>query len=211
MKITKIVMIGIFPFLLYWGLVFIKKNHQIFFQNETHKLSINKFNNNYDIKKTNPESPFAPSLKDYLRETNSESPITSGRSNDWKMIIKKNDNVIFGNGIMGDRHLINQSASNILIYNYASGGLFSVLIFVLLIIRSIFISVKILLLRSIKVDKDNILIISIISIICYLIIRAIAESSFAIFGVDFLIFFIAYIFIEKNYSKLFLSNTKKNK
>ena len=32
-------------------------------------------------------------------------------TNDWRNIIEKNDNYFLGYGAMGDRHLINQSAS----------------------------------------------------------------------------------------------------
>jgi hypothetical protein len=55
---------------------------------------------------------------------------------------------------------------------------------------------------------DNLLIISSIFIQTYLIIRSVAESTFAIFGIDFLIFFSLYLFSEKYYLKTFLS--KKN-
>ena len=51
---------------------------------------------------------------------------SSGRVNDWNEIIKKNENVIFGNGVMGDRILISQSASNGILYTYASSGLVGV-------------------------------------------------------------------------------------
>ena len=53
---------------------------------------------------------------------------SSGRFNDWNEIIKKNENVFFGNGVMGDRILISQSASNGILYTYASSGLVGVLL-----------------------------------------------------------------------------------
>ena len=45
---------------------------------------------------------------------------TSHRFDDWLKIINKNNNFFLGNGVMGDRYLINQTASNILLYSYAS-------------------------------------------------------------------------------------------
>jgi hypothetical protein len=112
---------------------------------------------------------------------------------------------------MGDRFLINQSASNILIYNYASGGIISVVIFIFLILRSIFIFVKVLFVYKILPNKNNLLIMSTIFIQSYLILRGVAESTFAIFGIDFLIFFSLYFFSEKYYSKARLAKKSFNK
>lgn len=142
-----------------------------------------------------------------LRIHHPSSALTSGRLEDWKKIIQKNDHIVFGNGLMGDRFLINQSASNILVYNYASGGIFSVAVFVLLILRSIFVSASLVFIYKIKAKKGNILIMSSIFIQFYLVLRGVAESSFAVFGIDFLIFFTLYLFSEKYYLKAsFLKN-----
>ena len=53
---------------------------------------------------------------------------TSGRSKDWQDILQKNNKIIIGNGVMGDRFLINQSASNLIIYSYASSGLIGIIL-----------------------------------------------------------------------------------
>ena len=55
----------------------------------------------------------------------------SGRISDWKNIILKNKNYIIGYGAMGDRFLINQSASNFFIYIYASSGILGLIIGIL--------------------------------------------------------------------------------
>ena len=57
---------------------------------------------------------------------------SSGRVDDWTDIIKKNQKNFDGNGVMGDRFLINQSASNILVYSYASSGLIGIILIVIL-------------------------------------------------------------------------------
>jgi len=191
--IKKIILIIILPPIIHMGTVYLKSNYS-----DTRSVYVEKYN-----------SVLQP-LGDPTgasRIVHPTSPLTSGRLEDWKKIIQKNDNIVFGNGLMGDRFLINQSASNILIYNYASGGIFSVAVFILLILRSIFVSASLVFIYKIKANKANILIMSSIFIQTYLILRGIAESSFAVFGIDFLIFFTLYLFSEKYYLKAsFLKN-----
>ena len=62
-----------------------------------------------------------------------EDSFSSRRFEDWQNIIKKNQNPILGYGILGDRYLIDQTASSLIFYNYSSGGIVSVLIFLILI------------------------------------------------------------------------------
>ena len=50
-------------------------------------------------------------------------------------------------------------------------------------------------------NKDNYLVFSAAFIIFFLIIRSIVESSFAVFGIDSLIFFSSYFYIEQCYKK----------
>ena len=54
----------------------------------------------------------------------SEGDISAGRFNDWKEVLNKvsGKNIFYGFGAQGDRHLINQTASNGLIYDYSSSG-----------------------------------------------------------------------------------------
>ncbi len=126
---------------------------------------------------------------------------SSQRTKDWKNIIKKNDNYFLGYGAMGDRHLINQSASSLYFYNYASGGLLVVFFFLLLIFRSIYISTTSIFKIFKYPNKDNYLVLSAAFIIFFLVIRSIIESSFAVFGIDSLIFFSSYFYIEQCYKK----------
>ena len=126
---------------------------------------------------------------------------TSRRLDDWKDILAKNTNKFFGNGVMGDRILINQTASNIFLYNYASGGIASIILFGLVMLRSFFICSKIILLYEKIPNNNNILILSACFIQLFLLARGLLETSFAVFGIDFLIFFSAYFFSEKYYSK----------
>ena len=58
-----------------------------------------------------------------------EQSFTSNRFTDWSEIIKNNKSPIFGNGSMGDRFLIDQTASNGFLYIYASAGFFGILFY----------------------------------------------------------------------------------
>ena len=97
--------------------------------------------------------------------------------------------------------MINQSASSLYFYNYASGGLLTVFIFLLLVFRSTFLSIiTIFKLHSIP-DKNNYLVLSAAFIVLFLIIRSLVESSFAVFGIDSLMFFSSYFYLEQSYKK----------
>ena len=115
-----------------------------------------------------------------------KSDFSSGRIDDWKKIYKKNSKIFFGNGVMGDRYLINQSASNGIAYTYASSGIFGVLLFITLSLISFYYAVK----KIIQSKEKNVNFFEVSSsfIILALLARSILETSYAIFSIDFLIF-----------------------
>ena len=103
----------LYPFILiFFFNIFLNFNSNIKVDNDNLKINIfeNKIKRDF------------PTLK---KDSNKEALeyFTSGRSKDWKDIFQKNNKIIIGNGVMGDRFLINQTASNLLIYSYASSGL----------------------------------------------------------------------------------------
>ena len=159
-------------------------------------------NNNNNILKINSVSDYSKDFnaKKFLRPSDPES-FTSNRYDDWKEILKKNDNIFLGNGIMGDRWIINQTASNLILYNYASSGIVGVFLFALLMLRSFFICSKITFLHEKKINKHNYILLSACYIQYFLMGRSLIETSFAVFGIDFLIFFAAYFFTEEYYNK----------
>jgi hypothetical protein len=138
------------------------------------------------------------SAQPFIRTVDPKS-FSSRRFDDWKAILIKNKNIFFGNGVMGDRILINQSASNIFLYNYASGGIISVILFSLVMLRSFFISSKIILFYEKIPNNNNILILSACFIQLFLLARGLLETSFAVFSIDFLMFFSSYFFSERYY------------
>ena len=138
--------------------------------------------------------------RELFRPTDKKS-FSSQRTKDWKNIIEKNNNYFLGNGAMGDRYLINQSASSLYFYNYASCGFLVVFLFLALIFRSIFLCTT-LIFKIIKFpNKDNYLVLSAAFIMLFLLIRSIVEYSFVVFGIDSLIFFSSYFYIEQYYNK----------
>ena len=102
---------------------------------------------------------------------------------------------------MGDRWIINQTASNLILYNYASSGIVGVFLIALLVLRSFFICSKIILFHEKKINKHNYILLSACYTQYFLMGRSLVETSFAVFGIDFLIFFAAYFFTEEYYNK----------
>ena len=158
--------------------------------------------NNNNILKINSVSDYSkdPDVKRFLRPIDPVS-FTSRRYDDWQEILKKNNNIFLGNGIMGDRWIINQTASNLILYNYTSSGIAGVFLFTLLMFRSFFICSKIILFHEKKINKHNYILLSACYIQYFLMGRSLVEASFAVFGIDFLIFFAAYFFTEEYYNK----------
>tara|TARA_B100000902_G_scaffold288549_1_gene274747 strand:- start:153 stop:1538 length:1386 start_codon:yes stop_codon:yes gene_type:complete len=142
---------------------------------------------------------------DKLIRSRDKGSFSSRRTEDWQNIIEKNQNYFLGYGVLGDRYLIDQTASSLIFYNYASGGIVSVFIFFILILRSIYLCIKTIFINYKVPDKDNYIVLSACFIVLFLIIRSLVESSFAVFGIDSLIFFSSYLLIEHSYKE---NNTK---
>ena len=121
---------------------------------------------------------------------------TSGRLEDWVSLLNNfnyNDNLFFGYGSQGDRYLINQTASNGFIYAFASSGIIG-LIFYIIFNLMIFINmVKHFFYKRIN---DQI-IFSCLIVIILLLLRSLIESSFAVFGVDFILILMSGFIINK--------------
>lgn len=127
--------------------------------------------------------------------------IGSGRFNDWKNIISNNNNIIIGNGAMGDRYLINQSASNFFVYIYASSGFVGFIVSIIFFIKIAICCFKYLLYEKFKPTKKNYKFLISITLIVFILFRSISETSFGIFGIDFLVFATAlhYILMYKKH------------
>ena len=129
---------------------------------------------------------------------------TSNRFNDWKTIIKQNDNILIGHGSMGDRYLINQTASNYFIYLYSASGLIGLFFGIITYFFGLFLVLKHLIDSKLRVTKKNRLNFITTAIISFFLLRATTETSFSNFGIDFLIFFSAiYNQLDSKYNNFF--------
>lgn len=137
---------------------------------------------------------------------------TSGRIEIWKRSLKiiRDKKIILGYGPMSDRvllikdanknkpelHFWDNNSSNALIYSYLSGGIISFISLVLiyfLTIKEILISTFI---KKLFMNKDIFAQFAIITL-SFLVIRSIFENSFALFGIDLIIFFASYNIVTK--------------
>ena len=128
---------------------------------------------------------------------NNQALTTSGRIEDWKKIINKfdyNNNLFFGYGAQADRYLINQTASNGLLYAFVSSGILGLMFFLILSLTS-----GMQVLKYLFFEKQKIL----IDYFCFVImtvmlIRSLVETSYSLFGVDLILFYTAFILMQRN-------------
>jgi len=130
----------------------------------------------------------------------SEGDISSGRFSDWNEILNRisGKNIFYGFGAQGDRYLIKQSASNGLIYAYSSSGLIGLIFFITFLIMVGLKTIKIFIYQF-KKNIEEILHCIIISLLS---LRTILETSYAVFGVDLILFTLALSFIFDNNIKV---------
>ena len=114
---------------------------------------------------------------------------SSNRFDDWKIVIKdilynkKKKIFLLGYGAQGDRYLINQSASNAIIYALVSSGVIGVF-FLLATLLCLVPQLINFILRIHEKDEHY----KYFMIFTILLARSILESSYAVFGIDFMIF-----------------------
>jgi hypothetical protein len=110
---------------------------------------------------------------------------SSGRFEDWYLISNKfeKNEILFGYGAQGDRYLINQSASNGLIYSFTSSGIFGSIFFVFFSVVIFFKSLKNIF-SSYKTKKiDYIYGLIVLTILG----RSLLETAYAVFSIDLII------------------------
>ena len=122
---------------------------------------------------------------------------SSGRIEDWKTIINNfdyNNNLFFGYGAQGDRYLINQTASNALMYVFVSSGFVGLVFFTIITLKS---SIQIMKYIFFNKQKISIYYFSFI-IMIVILIRSLIETSYSLFSVDFILFYTAFILMQRN-------------
>ena len=148
-------------------------------------------------------------LKKYNEELNSETEykifravdpntFSSNRVSNWTKLFQAGKNkIIFGYGTQSDRYLVKESASNSIVYFYSSSGLFGVFLYFLIMVKLLKIFYKKYFLLN-SYTCDNFLLFS-FTVISIILLRSLTESSFAIFGIDYIFFIISLYFV--NYEK----------
>ena len=131
---------------------------------------------------------------DFKRPIDPET-YSSGRFEDWKNLLSKiNSSIIFGYGAQGDRFLINQTASNGILYALISSGISGFLFFLLFSLLSFWI-----ILKNFLNSFQPVFIVSYYSSIVVLLIllRSILETSYAVFSIDFIVIYTFINYLSK--------------
>ena len=121
----------------------------------------------------------------------------SNRFNYWKNVFSLSERPIAGYGTLGDRFLIGQNSHNTLVYSYASGGIVSLILIMVIMIRYSYLCILIVFFKKIKLTRQNLFLFSSIFTIAFLIFRGVAEVGIGVFSIDFLVFLTCISICEK--------------
>lgn len=195
-QIFYFIIIFILPYLIYQAeILYKKKTISLYISNQINE----NFNNPSQLQKIeNFKKTSNNLLNDLDRWKNPKN--SSGRFEIWSDSFKTiKQNFFFGLGPQTDRHKLNISASNILIYLFLCGGLLTVLIFFiyktyLSIIFFHFFKKK----NTYKITNDRLLFFSIL-IFLFMNFRGIVENSYGLYGIDMVAFLLSVKYLELSY------------
>ncbi len=128
------------------------------------------------------------------------SEYTSGRTELWKKTLKifttKNNykSTFFGFGTSADRYFLKESASSAFFYSLISGGFLGLLFLILFYLFILNLFYYFFLNRD-KI-KEKIVIYSVITVIIFIMLRSLVESSFLVFGTDNIILFTSLFYLQ---------------
>ena len=213
--LRKILILIVLPFLL-TGIIVVSKKKIL-----TNDFLVNLIINVYTKKNITEENVDVEEKINYLKKLKEyeyispfirkidETTFSSGRVLYWNQILEKNQRIWIGNGFLGDRFLINNNASNLFFYSYASGGLISLILLTIIILRSFYVCVNLIFINKIELKKENLILISSIFLLSFFVFRGIGENSFGIFSIDMIIFLQSLLICEKKIEILNKINVKK--
>jgi hypothetical protein len=128
---------------------------------------------------------------------------SSNRFDIWHKVIEESKkNNFLGYGFQADRKIINESAHNVYIYALICGGILSVILIILISLRSAWISFLIIfnyIFLNKKYSSTNI--ISAFLMMLFLQ-RGLLETSYGIYSIDYLFFIICFFNNELNYKRI---------
>lgn len=120
---------------------------------------------------------------------------TSGRMNDWIKLSKEiKKHYLIGAGSQADRFLINQTASNGILYAISSSGFVGFVFYLIFSIIIFFKSIKILFWNKTRNRANDLFSFLILMILA----RSLLETSYAVFSIDLIILITSINFINKN-------------
>ena len=207
-KIVKIFILGLLPVLFFNLTLLVKEEMRSGFISKRLGIEYNKGRSTKFFREYNEKFDFI--LKGDTRFQDPENYIrlldpktfTSNRFKYWKSVIRDSNEPIFGYGVLGDRFLINFNSANTLVYSYASGGLISLALMIIILLRYTYLCIDFIFFRKIPLKKENVVLLSSIFTMSFLMLRGIVEVGIGIFSIDFLIFLSCLIVGEQNLKKL---------
>ncbi len=173
-----IIIFLIIPIISLYTLLYVKKD-----------IHISNFNNKNNIENSNLITDH------YIRKVDPQS-FSSGRIKDWKSLLIKyqKEFKFYGFGAQADRFFIDQSASNGVIYALTSSGLIGIFFYLIFNFSCLIKFLDSSILNYKKYSLENRLS---SLIVLLLLLRSILESSFSVFGVDFIIICTFYTYLAK--------------
>ena len=133
--------------------------------------------------------------EDVIEKLNTD--ISTGRFYDWVTLFEySKSKPFFGYGPLADRFLIGSTASNAFVYALICSGYFGVICILLLCFSAFFDSLVLIFKYKVFRNLKNVHLISSILILSFLLFRGLVESSFAVYGTDFLLFLISAVVIK---------------
>jgi hypothetical protein len=188
------------------------------------------FETYYFIKHTNPKFQLQPYSNDSSRLLQNDTTRllqndTSGRLHIWKtaMFMINEKKIILGYGPQADRFLLNifaiknsnrnvyydkhgnsiaydNNVSNSLLYAYLCGGVIGIFLLLAIYLIAITVAAKNIFIKKNFTYNNNLWVNFSTVVIMYLVFRGIFENSFSVFGIDYILFILAYL-TSKNLAK----------
>ena len=114
--------------------------------------------------------------------------------------VNLNMHLLFGFGVQGDRFIIGQSASNVLVYAFASGGIIGLILLIIFSIYGLYLSLNCIF--TVNKKKFSWYHKASSTIILIILARSLLESSYAVFGIDLILFAMCTITLNQKYNKI---------
>lgn len=207
-KIKELALILILPIILFYGMNLSKISYNYLIAYKVFKSQNveNKETSIFNFKEykefiEKPKNSDKYEVQVY-RDTDPKS-FSSFRTLHWKKIfLKIKENNFIGYGPMGDRYIINNTASSIIFYSLSSGGIYGLITIILLCLRSLYL-ISFFILKKKCFSRDNYELINFSCLILVILfLRGVLETSIGIFSIDYCMYILPALFVEYKYNLL---------